>query len=686
MDCIFVIKLRIILSLLSVYPTMVNGKSTSESVLVVALPEIGSSKISASWERGHEILPGAFIAVERMNSGSRLVGGSGKLALVIADSGQVMSYDYSYSGNVLEVLANLTWQNTSIVGIAGLLHPNLLVTLQSFQLPIASLIHFNGIPSYPNIIYVTASTTTLIDSILVFVKTIKQTRICVITEIENSYHLQFLHEVNTKVNVWLSIPIALGHHQQTFAGIVKSVAASNVYTILLNVSPFLAVSILCEAYKSDLLWPKYAWILHSYRLNDVSQIINNECAIQSTGILEGIFIFQLIQEEPTRPESETNPYSHLLYDAVWALASVTNQSSNQLTNASGTVSSTFDFKHTHSHIYIYQVLNATSNHVGLYNSEVKVLENLTIDTCVESDLPVIRMLPPAYFLSLPIVCFISNTVLLVLYIIFRNEPSVKSTSVCLSLLIFTGCYLLIAYTIVVIADIPPRIDVCMVLVWLSGLGLSLPLILATVLVKMLRVYRIFTLYKRVKPRIHTSECAHFLYTVIILSPLIAVLLVWTIIDPHRLYDTYVEHPRFIIIEERCISDFAFVWFLLLLIYYILLSLAVIIVAVKSRKIRLAQFKDTKKVNFHIFAILFIGGSTFAYSNIFASTEDYFYVPAYILYFGHVLIAFLCQITLFVPKIWPPLRARISKNSRATPGYQDPLVSATVQQQLLLITK
>ena len=93
---------------------------------------------------------------------------------------------------------------------------------------------------------------------------------------------------------------------------------------------------------------------------------------------------------------------------------------------------------------------------------------------------------------------------------------------------------------------------------------------------------------------------------------------------------------------------------------------------------MVQFKDTKKVNFLIFTVLFIGGSSFAYANIFASTREYYFIPAYVLYFGHTLIAFLCPITLFIPKIWPyaPLAAKISKNNRVTVSnqLQDPLLS------------
>ena len=646
----------------------------NESVLVVALPHVSRGGISVSWERGQEILPGALAAVDHINNEHSGIP-SKKLTLLVVDSGLVMSSDSPYSGNMLEVFVNLTSHNASIVGVVGILHPKLLAILQSFQLRIASLVHFSGVPSAPNVIHMTASSSTVIDSFLAFMKVNSQARIGIITEINNSFHLRFLHDILSKVNVSFSIPIVLGHHQESLASIINTVASSNVYIIVLNVSPFLVPTIMCEAYKNELTWPKYAWILHSYRFDDIPHTFNIECSIGICNILEGMFVFQLIQEEISYERyyninmGQPNPYAYLLHDAVWTLTERANLSVTNLQRIS-TVSSISE------HVYIYQVLNCTSSHVGVYNSYSGMLEIFTIDTFVNTNLPVLRILPSSYFLSLPAFCFVLNTALLVLFIYFRNEPSVKSTSVCLSLLMFSGCYFLIAYTVVLIADIPPKFDVCMVLMWLSGLGISLPLILATLLVKMLRVYRIFTLYRRNKPKFYTSEYAHFLYTVLILSPNIVILVVWTITDPHRADDIYVEHQGFIIIEERCISEYAFLWFLLLLIYYFLLSAAVVIVAIKSRKIRMMQFKDTKKVNFLIFTVLFIGGSSFAYANIFASTREYYFIPAYVLYFGHTLIAFLCPITLFIPKIWPPLAAKISKSYRVTLNnqLQDPLLS------------
>ena len=667
------LRLSLILVELSVILCHCMVSGINESVLVIALPQVSSNEISVSWERGQELLPGALDAVDHINNAHSQ---GNRLSLVIADSGFIMSSDYPYAGNVLEVFANLTMHKSRIVGVAGLLHPRFLAICQSLQLHVASLIHFNGASSFSNVIYMTASSSTVIDSFLTFMKVISQTRIGIITEINNSFHLEFLHKVVSKVNVSFSIPVTPGHHQESFASIINTVASLNVYMTVLNVSPFLILPLLCEAYKNELTWPKYAWILHSYRFNDIPLTFNGKCNISN--ILEGMFVFQLIQEE-INYQSEgyhnadlglSNPYAYLLHDAVWTLTVAANLS---VLNPHW-IATTLP---TSRNIYIYQIVNCTLSHAGVYNGHSKILENFTTGTpFLTSNLPVLRVLPSPYFLSLPALCFILNTILLGLFIYFRNESSVKSTSVCLSLLIFTGCYLLIVYTVVLIADIPPRIDVCMVLVWLSGLGISLPLILTTLLVKMLRVYRIFSLYRRVKPKVYTSECAHFLYSVLILSPVIVILIVWTIIDPHRSDDIYVEYPGFIIIEESCISEYAFLWLLLLLIYYLLLSTAVVIVAIKSRKIRLAQFKDTKKVNFLIFSVLFIGGSSFAYSNIFASTREYYFIPAYVLYFGHIIIAFLCPITLFIPKIWPPLAAKMSKNYRVSLNnqLQDPLLS------------
>ena len=86
-------KFILLLSLVSLQCCWRSGKC--ESVLIIVLPQC-DTEVSASWERGEEILPGALAAVKEARNGSL----SFHLTLVVATSGPVTRYDLPYSGNV----------------------------------------------------------------------------------------------------------------------------------------------------------------------------------------------------------------------------------------------------------------------------------------------------------------------------------------------------------------------------------------------------------------------------------------------------------------------------------------------------------------------------------------------------------------------------------------------------------
>ena len=183
------------------------------------------------------------------------------------------------------------------------------------------------------------------------------------------------------------------------------------------------------------------------------------------------------------------------------------------------------------------------------------------------------------------------------------------------------------------------------------------LILATILVKMLRVYRIITAKRILKHNTVSSSYALIAYTILIISPNIFILTLWTVSDPYRKIVNFIEHPGFVKIEMNCHSDKVYTWFAMGLIYFFLLSLAVVIVAVKSRKIRLVHFKDTKKVNIFIGLLLLIGFGGHFYWNILLIIGSY-HAYLVVLIVEHTLPTFLCHVLLFAPKIWPSVRKRI----------------------------
>ena len=186
--------------------------------------------------------------------------------------------------------------------------------------------------------------------------------------------------------------------------------------------------------------------------------------------------------------------------------------------------------------------------------------------------------------------------------------------------------------------------------------------------KMLRVYHIFTAHKILKQSAHLSDVALLVYTILILSPNIILLILWTAIDTEYRVDSFLEHPGYIenvIICHR--SNYELTWYALAFAYIFLLSVAVVIVAIKSRKIRLARFKDTKKVNVLIFLLYIVGYFMFSYWRILWDSE-FSILSLLILYVGHMLMAFLCQIILFVPKIWPAIQKKIIYHDRKHGGH------------------
>ena len=656
--------MKLILLLLSLQGCVVQGKK--EMILIIVLPQNSTdSEVPVTWQRAEEILPGALAAIEEANNYSV----SFEFTLIKVNTG---SYELSYSGNVLEVIADLVWEEkvSHIIGIAGVLHPNVLAVIDRFQLPIASLVHSNESPNNSNVHYLTASTSTLIESVLAFLTEISPKKIGLITEIEQPYYLMVSSGINAKISISLN-EIVQSHHKKSYSGIANKIFANNIHVILLNVGPSTALSVLCEAYKNGLTWPKYAWILHSYRLDDLlrSSVQSNPgCNVQK--ILEGIFIFQLTGEETNfssyysahhivnNGDPGFNPYADLLYHSVWALISSVDNRSFSYSNS---VSSQVHCNPGCSKIYIYHNINNMGTLVGTYNGISHTLANVSKINFRDSDLAVVSREYLTPFLPLPLLCFLFNTILLILYIYFRNEPSVKSTSVSLSMLIFTGCYITILFSVCLTINRHYTVDFCMLLCWLSGTGLSVPLILATVLVKMLRVYHIFTTFKILKNSALLSDCALLLYCILILSPNIVVLTLWTAIDPYRKVILFFEHPGFTRMEMSCHSNNTFGWFGLGCIYIFLLALATVIVAIKSRNIRRTHFKDTRKVNLNIFLTVNVGLSSLCYYLILLILR-FTFASFVVIYFCHIFLAFLSQFTLFVPKIWPIIQAKLFKTS------------------------
>ena len=144
---------------------------------------------------------------------------------------------------------------------------------------------------------------------------------------------------------------------------------------------------------------------------------------------------------------------------------------------------------------------------------------------------------------------------------------------------------------------------------------------------------------------------------LILLPKIFTQTLWKFVGNYRNQIFYIEHADFINAREYCVSDNGIPYTSLQLLYLLFLSSIVIIVAYKTRKIRMLHFKDMKKVNSFIFIFILITAIVIFLWLLFRSLEDYV-AEIVTLYLGMSMGSFLCQVFLFLPKVWPPIQRRM----------------------------
>ena len=202
--------------------------------------------------------------------------------------------------------------------------------------------------------------------------------------------------------------------------------------------------------------------------------------------------------------------------------------------------------------------------------------------------------------------------------------------------------------------------ICGLFPWISGLGISIALIIATVLVKLARVYHIFN---RVTAKPMGKQNSDFVlagYVLLILLPMIIILTTWMIADRFKI--TYQPSSQVGFTQKQCLSDHLTIWLPLLVVYVILLFLVLATVAIKSRKIRQINFKDTKKVNMFVFCLFFdiLLPLSFWWLLENLGTSIPYYIAAIPLHLGHFGIVLLCQLLLIVPKLVTPFSRHLKR--------------------------
>jgi gamma-aminobutyric acid type B receptor len=683
------------------------GKETLKLLLMLPFSESSVDSEREPWDRGGELLPAACLAVQQVNNHSQFLQGL-HLKLMTVDIEPCRLDEYTSNINAMLPLIDIssTPQNDVLGIVGGPFCPPLLTELVS---PLASknqsfLFKMYGsteesVRGEQDMHFITSSIKLHYEAVYAMMRVFGWEKLYVL------YESFFNNLQSVEGSNGLNITF---RQFDSNSAILPDLRQSEKNIVFVSLSAEHAADVLCLASEGSLTYPDYVWIFHDLTPYAILDSRSGECeekalkkALNSTFFLN--FPFSPDSNDATldsditysdyisRLNSSTasNPFASVIYDSIWATGLALNRSLEgevspdfssreakrvliermnrvipeiSFQGASGMIDFSTARRAVNDAVDIYLYSNATLRHIGRYNTT----SNLSIaETVVPPDDELSReyVLIPGFVTGVLamsiIICLVLTVLILLLFVYYRNDPDIKATSPHLSYLMFLGCFLLLSATLLhtirgaLAISGPGGIVVCGAVVTGDSLGVNL--IFATLLLRMLRVYRIFSHFGKTG-KLWSNRNMACIVGVILLGDIV-VIAVWSIVDTYVVRETVTfragTNPPHYEVRQFCYSNHQTIWLGILLGKLAVLFVIVLFLAIKTRKIRKSNFKDTKKVNIYIFST--VANIIIFMTLFFLFTSRNSHLAAHlVVYFAFGFTALLCQLFLFVPKVASPL--------------------------------
>ena len=505
----------------------------------------------------------------------------------------------------------------------------------------------------------------------------QELRILLYREISHSYVCPVLTELQQSGGKVVVVSATLETVKRILCDdAVSSTGSGLVYVILLYSLEEVANA--CDGKSFEVLESTFFVYFQLFREDNV-EIISGENASQfnSSYFKE----LQRAHEEDQNVNLNGSMYAAHMYDQIWAFALALNRSSSYLNltdyrygdaNATRIIENelkSLSFEGASGLIQFGPTKEAQTNvYVTLLNSDVESQTALYSPITKQfsssfnkSDIPFdhfevfhqpLWLVVVSYFIVT--FCFVLVTAVLILHVYFRDNKEIRATSLFLCNLIFLGCYLLCFGLVITITQegfvLPPLVVtiLCNLELWFNFLGIDV--IFTTLFVRLLRIYYIFSKFKKLG-RFWDNKSLSLIVILVCVGHSV-LLVAWTAADTFRYQEEhFITSAGFLSSKQVCHSEFLLIWTILLYVYMSILFAFVIFLAVKTRRIKRQEFKDTKKINAFVFFFFIVLIPSLALWEIFLSQK--MYVLAYIFYvIGYTSIILLCEFCLFIPKLVP----------------------------------
>ena len=515
---------------------------------------------------------------------------------------------------------------------------------------------------------------------------------------------------------------------------LRDLRRSGFRIVFASVDAQQAAKLICQAHKEGLTSQLFAWVFYEHSLDDLLAFANQTCGVQTmTSALNGSFFLQfpLAQSDPqvtivsgqayqeyyseyldrlnsaSTTQLQPNLYANVLHDQVWAFALALNDSlaildeetsslseepgvssKIRITEVSKRAIANVSFEGARNKIGNSAPITVTILHIGPdglpalegHYDHISGSFNISTATDTVAKDEVLRrhslIYPPLTILLFTLAGGVTvlTTIVLILFIYYRNEPEIKATSPKLSLLMFLGCYLLyyaiagntMIRSVVVTGD--PAFDfltgVCTSETWCLEIGSSF--LFGTLLARLLRIYHIFNHFGNIG-----KLCSDGILFLIVFAQVgfkVLLLSLQATISPLRFVLVEIFKQPFedgvlpyFEINQVCGSE-SIIMTVLPTSEDVMVFLIISILAIKTRKIRRENFKDTKKINAYIAYLYLMILTIYPIYILVAPSSPTLQSSMFTLTVSSVAV--LCQLLLFVPKVVPPFLRAMKRNPKA----------------------
>jgi len=576
-----------------------NGSSDSVPLRLLLVLNVQGGPGVPKWDRGLEILPAAQLAANMINRDPSILPGH-HLELIQVDTGTcIPSFD---SKALINFVHQITLKDRNIVGVVGLFCSS----VAQLILPLAghtefSLLQISGSASpvlrnqekYPYLWHMVPSSAAYGEAVCGMMGAFGWTNIAVIGGTDGLYY--YTASVFTQACSQVGNPSRLVNTTLLISdgmvlSVLKNLRQSRKRIVFASVGVREAAEMICLAHQEGFVWPNYTWIFIDHYFEDLLCYNVCESDILRSALERVYFVhFRFNFSDLDTQANTTNSYAYVMYDSILAFALALNATLDhmQVMNLTVEYSDIADMiegemmmlsfagalghiefdsnREWQTKVDIFQVKNGSAIQVGRYDpiSAETILENVShIDDVLShgilriykhSPLPVAVLL-----LTVSGVCIILTTVILILFVYYRKAEEIKATSLNLSLLMFLGCYLLFVSTLFytvsdVIVNHSPFF--CNFVIWCTGLGTNF--VFGTLLVKMLRVYRIFSYFGKMGKQWSDGVLCAVVFSAVGTEALILIL--WSVVDLYTIRDVEIfqatASPPYYEVVQFCYSEY-----------------------------------------------------------------------------------------------------------------------------------